>query len=145
MPKLRIVWDAPHQSFSSVNLKRVIIHACPQIKDVTWLVYAQNLETLCLSQMDGLEEIISNEFATEEKLINTFSRLKILVLHDLRNLKRVCEPNVKFSVLEYIIVEYCPELKKLPFNSNIGIPRTLKMIEGEKEWWERLEWKDETI
>ncbi|KAI3978343.1 hypothetical protein MKX01_013141 [Papaver californicum] len=109
MPKLRIVWDAPHQSFSSVNLKHVIIIGCPQIKDVTWLVYAQNLETLTLITMDGLEEIISNEFATEEKLINTFSRLKILRLRHLRNLKR-----------------------------------TLKMIEGEVEWWERLEWEDET-
>ncbi|KAI3962217.1 hypothetical protein MKX01_030767 [Papaver californicum] len=143
MPKLRIVWDAPHQSFSSVNLNLVRIRGCPQIKDVTWLVYAQNLESLYLSQMDGLEEIISNEFATEEKLINTFSRLKILVLQHLRNLKRVCEPNLKFSLLEDIIVESCPELKKLPFNSNIGIPRTL-MIQGEEEWWERLEWEDET-
>ncbi|KAI3965237.1 hypothetical protein MKX01_008948 [Papaver californicum] len=93
--------------------------------------------------MDGLEEIISNEFATEEKLINTFSRLKILELRHLSNLKRVCEPNVKFSLLENIKVECCPELKKLPFNSNIGIPRTLTMIEGEEEWWERLDWDDE--
>ncbi|KAI3965233.1 hypothetical protein MKX01_008944 [Papaver californicum] len=144
MPKLRFVWDAPHQSFSSVNLKVVIINGGHQIKDVTWLAYAQNLDKILLERMDGLEEIISNEFATEEKLINTFSRLKILELRHLSNLKRVCEPNVKFSLLENIKVECCPELKKLPFNSNIGIPRTLKMIEGEEEWWERLEWEDET-
>ncbi|KAI3962216.1 hypothetical protein MKX01_030766 [Papaver californicum] len=144
MPKLRIVWDAPHQSFSSLNLKRVSIRGCHQIKELTWLVYVQNIETLILDEMDGLEEIISNEFATDEKLINTFSRLKILELRHLSNLKRVCEPNVKFSLLKDIIVERCPELKKLPFNSNIGIPRTLKKISGEEEWWERLEWEDET-
>ncbi|KAI3965235.1 hypothetical protein MKX01_008946 [Papaver californicum] len=139
MPKLRILWDVPQQSFCSVNLIRVIIKSCPQLKDITWLIYAPNLEFLRLVELDGLEEIISNGFATEK---NTFSRLNHLILESLRNLKRVCDHNLQFFLLENFAVDKCPELKKLPFNTNSVIPRTLRMI-GEKQWWERLEWEDE--
>ncbi|KAI3994251.1 hypothetical protein MKX01_012508 [Papaver californicum] len=34
MPKLRIAWDMPRQSLYSVNLKRVLIRGCPQLKDI---------------------------------------------------------------------------------------------------------------
>ncbi|KAI3941742.1 hypothetical protein MKW92_021599 [Papaver armeniacum] len=144
MPKLRIVWDMPQQSrFYSVNLKHVTIQGCPRLKDTTWLIYAQNLEALSLIELDGLEEVISNGFATEEKLTNTFSRLNYLRLNSLRNLERVCDHNVKFFLLENVFVSECPQLKKLPFNTESVIPNTLKMIEGEEEWWESLEWEDE--
>ncbi|RZC48058.1 hypothetical protein C5167_040999 [Papaver somniferum] len=143
MPKLRIVWDVPQASFCSVNLKRVIIRGCPQLKDITWLIYAQNLRELILENLDGLEEIISNGFAAQEQLINTFSKLNYLVLRSVRNLKRVCDQNVKFFLLEKISVVGCPALKKLPFSANSMIPRTLNMIQGEKQWWESQEWEDE--
>ncbi|XP_026445319.1 probable disease resistance protein At5g63020 [Papaver somniferum] len=142
MPKLRIVWDVPQPSFCSVKLKRVIIRGCPQLKDITWLIYAQNLRELILENLDGLDEILSNGFAAEEKLINTFTKLNYLVLRSLKNLKRLCDQNVKFFLLEKISVVGCPALKKLPFNANSVIPRTLK-VEGKKQWWESLEWEDE--
>ncbi|KAI3910971.1 hypothetical protein MKW92_035601 [Papaver armeniacum] len=127
MPKLRIIWDVPQQSFCSVKLKRVIIRGCPQLKDITWLIYAQNLRELILENLDGLDEIISNGSAAEEKLINTFSKLNYLVLRSLKNLKRVCDQNVKFFLLEKISEVECPALKKLPFNANSVIPRALKI------------------
>ncbi|KAI3908406.1 hypothetical protein MKW92_030420 [Papaver armeniacum] len=128
MPKLRIVWDVPQQSFFSVSLKRVIITGCPGLKDITWLIYIQNLELLRLVEMDGLEDIISSGFAAEQKLITTFSRLSLLSLHSLKNLRRICDQNVKFFRLENILVLD---------------PWSLKKIEGEEQWWERLEWGDE--
>ncbi|RZC48057.1 hypothetical protein C5167_040994 [Papaver somniferum] len=144
MPKLRIVWDVPQQPrFYSVNLKHVTIQGCPRLKDTTWLIYAQNLEALSLIELDGLEEVISDGFATEEKLTSTFSRLNYLRLNSLRNLERICDYNVKFFLLENVFVSECPQLKKLPFNSNCVIPGTLRMIKGEEEWWESLEWEDE--
>ncbi|KAI3941737.1 hypothetical protein MKW92_021594 [Papaver armeniacum] len=143
MPKLRIVWDVPQRSFCSLSLKHVAIKGCPRLNDVTWLIYAQNLEVLFLVELDGLVEIVSDGFATQEKLKNTFSRLNHFRLGSLRNLKRVCDHNVKFFLLEKIYVVGCPELKKLPFNTSSMIPQTLQTIEGEKLWWERLEWEDE--
>ncbi|KAI3965236.1 hypothetical protein MKX01_008947 [Papaver californicum] len=126
---LSILWDVPQQSrFYSVNLKRVTIQG-----------------PLFLIELDGLEEIISDGFAAEKKLTNTFSRLNYLRINSLRNLERTYQHdyNVKFFLLENVFVSSCPQLKKLPFNTNSVIPRTLKMIKGEKEWWESLEWEDE--
>ncbi|RZC91163.1 hypothetical protein C5167_027225 [Papaver somniferum] len=143
MPKLRIVWNAPQQSFFSVNLKHVVINGCPRLRDITWLIYAPNLELLGLVELEALEEIISNAFATEENLRNTFSRLNHLRLVSLRNFKKICDHHVKFFHLEKIFVMDCPELKKLPFNTNNVIPQTLDKIEGGKTWWESLEWEDE--
>ncbi|KAI3905927.1 hypothetical protein MKW92_041325 [Papaver armeniacum] len=103
-------------------------------------MYAQNLELLLLVKLDGLEEIISTGFASEE--LNMFSKLNCLDLRSLRNLKCICDDNVNFFHLEKIAVKGCPELKKLPFNTSSTIPRTLKMIQGEEQWWERLEWEE---
>lgn len=145
MPKLQIVWDVPQRStFCFVNIKDVTIGECPKLKDVTWLIYAQNLEKLSLHSLHGLEEVISDGFAAEEMLTNTFSRLKLLILWYQPKLRRICSHNVKFFSLERIIVRDCRELKKLPFNFNSVIANTLQSIEGEKEWWKGLEWEDET-
>ncbi|CBI21701.3 unnamed protein product, partial [Vitis vinifera] len=39
----------------------------------------------------------------------------------------------------------CPNLRKLPFDSNIKISKNLEEIKGEQEWWAELEWEDQTI
>ncbi|XP_026379441.1 probable disease resistance protein At5g63020 [Papaver somniferum] len=144
MPELKIAWHVAQQSlFCFVNLKQVSIWCCPKLKDVTWLIYAQNLETLDLEYLDGLEEIISDGLAAKEKLKTTFSRLNSLSFFNIPKLKRICNHNVEFLCLEHIEVNRCPELKKLPFNTNSVIPRTLGKIEGDKKWWESLEWEDE--
>ncbi|KAI3986097.1 hypothetical protein MKX01_031212 [Papaver californicum] len=134
MPKLDIVWDVPQRStICFANLKVVSIARCPKLKDVSWLIYAQNLETLELHSLDKLEEIISTDrFAGEEMLMNNDSK------------KKICNHNVKFLVLESITAKKCPKLMKLPFDINSVIPTTLQWIQGHPQWWERLEWDDET-
>lgn len=42
-------------------------------------------------------------------------------------------------------VRGCPNLRKLPFDSNIKIHENLKEIEGEQAWWDEWEWEDQTI
>ncbi|KAI3941743.1 hypothetical protein MKW92_021600 [Papaver armeniacum] len=144
MPELKITWHVAQLSlFCFVNLKQVSIWCCPKLKDVTWLIYAQNLETLDLEYLDGLEEIISEGLAAKEKSKTTFSRLNSLSFISIPKLKRICNHNVEFLCLDHIEVNRCPELKKLPFNTNSVISRTLGKIEGEKQWWESLEWEDE--
>ncbi|KAI3958594.1 hypothetical protein MKW92_050581 [Papaver armeniacum] len=147
MRKLQIVWDVPQRSrttFCFMNLKDVEILSCPKLKDMSWLIYAQNLETLDLCLLDGLEEVISDGFAAEVKLTNTFSRLRRFRLYYLPKLKRICNPDVKFLSLENIHVRQCGKLKKLPFGTNSVISNTLQSIEGPRGWWEGLEWEDET-
>lgn len=145
MLKFKIVLDVPPRSrFCFANLKYVSIRRCPKLKEITWLIYAPNLETLYLEDLSELEEVISDGFAAEEKLKTTFSRLDSLSFNSIPKLKRICNHNVNVFSLERILVNGCPELKKLMFNTNTVILQTLKKIEGEKQWWESLEWEDET-
>ncbi|KAI3934644.1 hypothetical protein MKW92_035115 [Papaver armeniacum] len=148
MTKLNIVWDVPQRSsFCFQNLKVVSIsNSCPKLKDVSWLIYAPNLETLELYNIEKLEEIICTDRFPEEHILidNVFSRLKYLKLSELRSLKKICNPTVKFLVLESITAKACPQLMELPFDINSVIPNTLQWIEGHSKWWERLEWDDET-
>ncbi|KAI3953525.1 hypothetical protein MKW92_053868 [Papaver armeniacum] len=143
MPKLKIVWDVHQRStFCFRNLKdRCDIFSCPKLKDVSWLIYARNLETLSLHDLGELEDVISGNYAGE---IDVFSRLKYLKLDMLMNLKKICSHTVKFFFLEFITVKKCPQLMRLPFDINSDIPSTLQRIEGYQEWWEKLEWEDET-
>ncbi|KAI3965619.1 hypothetical protein MKX01_010576 [Papaver californicum] len=146
MPKLMIVWDMPQRStttFCFMNLKDVEILGCPKLKDMSWLIYAQNLETLDLCLLDGLEEVISDSFAAEEKLANAFSRLKRFRFYYLPKLKRICNHDTKLLSLEGIHVRQCGKLKKLPFGTNSVISNTLQSIEGRQGWWDGLEWEDE--
>ncbi|KAL6313564.1 hypothetical protein AAG906_006929 [Vitis piasezkii] len=50
-----------------------------------------------------------------------------------------------YHLAHVIHVVRCPNLRKLPFDSNIGISKNLEEIEGEGEWWDELEWEDQTI
>ncbi|RZC66049.1 hypothetical protein C5167_009744 [Papaver somniferum] len=137
--QLDIVCDMLQQSSCFVNLKHVRIMGCHELKDVSWLIYAQNLEILDMGYQNILEEIISYRFPGVTDCDITFRRLQTMKLYELGNLQRICNHNVKFPVLKHITVMYCPKLKKLPFD-----PRTLRKIEGQKEWWESLVWEDET-
>ncbi|KAI3867832.1 hypothetical protein MKW92_002949 [Papaver armeniacum] len=117
---LQIVWDVPQRStttFCFMNLKDVKILSCL---------------------------ITSDGFEAEEKLTNTFSRLRRFRLYYLPKLKRICNHDVKFLSLEHIHVRQCGKLKKLPFGTNSVISNTLQSIEGPRGWWEGLEWEDET-
>ncbi|KAI3981637.1 hypothetical protein MKX01_007557 [Papaver californicum] len=139
MSELNIVCDMLQQSLCLVNLKHVRIMGCHKLKDVTWLIYAQNLETLYLGCQSRLEEIISDRFPGLIDCNITFPRLQTLKLEELKNLQKISNHNVRFTMLKHIRVMDFPGLKKLPFDSG-----TLRRIEGENEWWESLEWEDET-
>ncbi|KAI3952465.1 hypothetical protein MKW92_019660 [Papaver armeniacum] len=130
-------YDTVKQSLCFVNLKHVTITGCDKLKDVSWLIYAYNIETLYLG-LQELEEIISDRFSRVTEFNINFPRLQTLILYNLRKLRSICNHNVNFPVLKHIGVMHCPNLKKLPFEA-----RTLRKIEGQKKWWESLEWEDE--
>ncbi|OVA10976.1 Disease resistance protein [Macleaya cordata] len=149
IPNLRIVWDEllPHHLFCSINLHYVEIVDCHALKDFTWLIYAKGLKELVLRSLNGLEEIISDGCALPPMLYekyssNSFSRLTTLDLILLPNLKSICKHTLAFPYLERIQGLQCPQLKKLPFDTN-SAKNTIREIRGETEWWESLEWEDE--
>ncbi|KAL5698035.1 mitogen-activated protein kinase kinase [Ranunculus cassubicifolius] len=93
-----------------------------------------------------LEEIILDRFAAvtiEDQ--NALSRLVKIELDNLPNLKSIVTTSFSFPCLQSIEVDTCPLLKKLPFASNNIHNSKLLEIQGETEWWEELEWEDQTI
>ncbi|RVW66937.1 putative disease resistance protein [Vitis vinifera] len=97
---------------------------------------------------DSLEEVIEVDESGVSEIesdLGLFSRLTHLHLRILQKLRSICGWSLLFPSLKVIHVVRCPNLRKLPFDSNIGISKNLEEIEGEGEWWDELEWEDQTI
>ncbi|KAL6334860.1 hypothetical protein AAG906_023665 [Vitis piasezkii] len=118
------------------NLVKVIICWC-SFWDLTWLIYAPSLEFVGWCDECGDSEI-------EQQNLSIFSRLVKLWLHDLPNLKSIYKQALPFPSLKEIHVVDCPNLRKLPLNSN-SATNTLKEIQGHRSWWEELEWEDDNL
>ncbi|XP_054816950.1 disease resistance protein RPS5-like [Prosopis cineraria] len=127
-------------------LQRVTIRECHSIHYLTWLKHAPLLNRLEISNCTSLEEVIKGEGSEEEKanVDSIFSSLVLLSLDDLPNLKSIHERVLSFSSLVSIEVYDCPNLKRLPFDSNSAKAK-LRLINGEPEWWDSLEWDNPAI
>ncbi|KAH9716005.1 putative disease resistance protein [Citrus sinensis] len=127
------------------SLNTVVLRSC-RGKDLTWLVFVQNLEQL---NMQGftMEEIISVDKLSDISEIirsehNFFARLEYLTMWRGTNLKSVYPNPLPFPKLKKIQVFHCRQLKKLPLNSSSAKGRRV-VIEGTKKWWEELQWEEQ--
>nr|DAD25286.1 TPA_asm: hypothetical protein HUJ06_026750 [Nelumbo nucifera] len=137
LPKLEII-ELPHMCLQ--NIEFIFITGCKVLEDLTWLIHSNKLERLRLVNLPRLKNIIN----AEEMLI-PFSNLRWIILVDLSALEDIYPGALPLPCLKEIRIEECPKLKKLPFDSNTAKNDTLMRIEGSKEWWEALEWDDESI
>ncbi|KAF8392339.1 hypothetical protein HHK36_022681 [Tetracentron sinense] len=143
LPNLKVVRAMSHCPCLQ-NLSFVDINNCDALKDLTWLLVIRSLETLIVSNSEGIEEIICGGVAKVEEEFITFSRLKTMELNALPKLKSIYRHALPFPSLKVMNVSQCPELKKLPLDSN-SAKNTLKRITGEQCWWNKLEWEDESV
>lgn len=124
------------------GLQRVTIYNCMQLGDLTWLILATNLASLCISACPQMKEIISATkcAGVSEKVasIKPFEKLEVLHLRYLIELESIYQDPLPFSSLKKITILGCPKLKKLPINA--------RNVEGHgwEFWWKELEWEDET-
>ncbi|PIA29040.1 hypothetical protein AQUCO_06300008v1 [Aquilegia coerulea] len=128
------------------KLHYVNLGGCHAIVDLSWLLLIPNLQTLWIWECGSLQEILSSSDKSGGAYDqNTFTNLKFLRLYELPNLLSICSMSaLPFPSLETVVVLNCPNLKRLPLDSN-SANNTLKKIEGEAEWWNGLEWANETI
>ncbi|GKV35613.1 hypothetical protein SLEP1_g43859 [Rubroshorea leprosula] len=99
------------------NLWTVDIQYCPNLKDITWIIWAPNLRNLTVYGCHRMEEII------ELKSIHRFA--------------------LSFPRLDVIEIVHCPKLRKIPLSRNSTKRRGI-IIRGAKQWWNELEWEDES-
>ncbi|KDO37610.1 hypothetical protein CISIN_1g0381651mg, partial [Citrus sinensis] len=128
------------------SLNTVVLRSC-RGKDLTWLVFVQNLKVLYIGFCGDMEEIVSVDKLRDISGIigserNFFAQLESLSVWRGINLKSVYPNPLPFPKLKKIEVRECRQLKKLPLNSSSAKERRV-VIEGSKEWWEELQWEDQ--
>lgn len=130
------------------HLSDVTILNCENLMKLTCLLYAPKLKFLYIGYCASLQEVIQVDecgVLEIESDLGLFSRLSHLYLEHLEKLRSICKWSILFPSLKVMNVVGCPHLRKLPFDSNIRNSKNLKEIGGEEEWWEKLEWADQTI
>uniref|UniRef100_A0A5B7BNC0 Uncharacterized protein n=1 Tax=Davidia involucrata TaxID=16924 RepID=A0A5B7BNC0_DAVIN len=142
--KFRIIWNHYHH-----NLREIHFSKCHSLLDLTCLIYAPSLQYLFVANCNSIEEIVKEndveiEKEEEENVEGMlFSRLTTLYLMHLPSLKSIYGQVLPFSSLVEIFVDDCPNLRKLPFDSNSA--KSIKKIQGKASWWDGLQWEDAAI
>ncbi|KAL6313593.1 hypothetical protein AAG906_006962 [Vitis piasezkii] len=132
------------------NLCDVEIFGCHKLLNLTWLICAPNLQLLSVEFCESMEKVIDDERSevleiVEVDHLRVFSRLVSLTLVYLPKLRSIHERALPFPSLRHILMLGCPSLRKLPFDSNTGVSKKLEKIMGDQEWWDGLDWEDQTI
>ncbi|ERN03891.1 disease resistance protein RPS2 [Amborella trichopoda] len=123
-------------------LKRLSLSSCSRLRSVFTTGMPQmltSLESVFIQECDEMEKVIDDEQEIEE---DAFPNLESVILRSLPKLRTICGRNLNWPSLKGIDVEKCPSLTRLPFDARSA--QCLKYIGGEKEWWEGLEWADQT-
>ncbi|XP_042465426.1 probable disease resistance protein At1g61300 isoform X2 [Zingiber officinale] len=124
------------------NLRQIFIHDCPMLKDVSWVLELPCLNFLQIEYCRKMKELISE--VGNSNSISSSSSVQSLILGYMPNLNCIANRPLHFPYLEYIDVKDCPELKRLPFGTEM-LKNRLKRIRGEEYWWNNLDWDDESI
>ncbi|CAN8312058.1 unnamed protein product [Cochlearia groenlandica] len=133
------------------NLSTLQLARCNGVKDLTCLLFAPNLNVLFVYFSNQIEDIISKEKAadivTEVEVGNIipFRKLERLEVYELPKLKSIYWSSLPFPCLRKFHIGKCPNLRKLPLNSNSGssiVGKELVIYYGEQYWTDKVEWED---
>ncbi|KAK7362941.1 hypothetical protein VNO77_05066 [Canavalia gladiata] len=110
------------------------------------LKYAPLLRFLRVECCGSIEEVVKEDGGSDSDDANNhiFSNLTRLILSSLPKLKSIHKKALSFPFLKFIRVLACPNLKKLPLNSNSAKDTLIRII-GEHDWWNNLEWEDPAL
>jgi hypothetical protein len=97
------------------------------------------LETLEIAWCGDLREIFP--FNTDKPNSKDFPKLKRIHLHELPSLHHICVVRMSAPNLETVKIRGCWSLTRLP---DIGNSNKVVECDCEKEWWDRLEWDDDS-
>ncbi|KAH7665978.1 P-loop containing nucleoside triphosphate hydrolase protein [Dioscorea alata] len=144
-----IIWrDLLPSDFFHV-LKQLLISGC-NLDNLAWVLHLPCLYQFQIkdcAKVETLFYIEEREIQQQEVSENrpTFPTLQILQLYNLPKLVSISNFALDFPRFPSLEVYQCLNLKKLPFKSDINNNQRMINIDCEREWWESLEWEDNTI
>jgi disease resistance protein RPS2 len=143
MMNLRSIWKGPVPLlWCFTNLKYLTLRTCPQLTTIFQKVvvdHLQNLEELTVDDCPSIKTIVSCETSAEHKTSwYLLPNLKRMSLHYVPELISISSGLHIAPTLEWLSFYNCPNLKKL-WNAEES-RESLARIEGERTWWEALEW-----
>ncbi|XP_051113380.1 uncharacterized protein LOC127239325 [Andrographis paniculata] len=156
--------SSPRTLLSFSSLKFLSIFECNKMKKLglplSLLGGLQNLEDLYVQRCEEIEEIfeVGNQPSSSSSSAQKFHlpKLKRLYLFQLPKLKSICDSTLLCSCIEYIKIEGCTQVKKLPmlfgefaanfdydydynYDSRRHRPLLIQIRRSEEEWWASLE------
>ncbi|XP_073104394.1 disease resistance protein RPS2-like [Elaeis guineensis] len=143
-----IIWKGAVAQEFLPNVRSLKLFGCYKLKNASWILHLPRLEFVHFYYCVELTHIIDDledgqgEIRSAE-LVRTFPRLNKFVLESLPNLRSIAGQPLAFPSLEHIEVNRCDKLEKLPFQPQIT--DSLREIRGSKNWWEGLEWDNDSI
>ncbi|KAL6314226.1 hypothetical protein AAG906_011977 [Vitis piasezkii] len=130
--------------FSRLRVMEVTL--CPSLKYLLayggFILSLDNLDEVSLSHCEDLGDLFlysSGDTSISDPVV---PNLRVIDLHGLPNLRTFCRQEESWPHLEHLQVSRCGLLKKLPLNRQSAT--TIKEIRGELEWWNQLEWDDDS-
>ncbi|KAH7666253.1 RNI-like protein [Dioscorea alata] len=141
-----IVWKGmvPQQFFC--NLQLLTINECRKLSSLSWVMRLPSLTELSVQVCEGIKELFTEEDGEIQQVSEapSFPNLRSLTLEHLPNLVSMSNQALDFPLLCSFPIFNCPNLKRLVFKPDI-VNKEFVQIHCVKEWWERLEWEDDTI
>ncbi|XVF11706.1 hypothetical protein REPUB_Repub08aG0050800 [Reevesia pubescens] len=144
MENLGSIWRGPNHYGCMSKLKFLALHTCPQLSNIfsdTLFGNFVNLEEIILEDCPQVTSLVSNASVKPRMSDEIFlPSLKRLLLLDLPELVSISNGLLIAPKLESIGFYNCPKLKsvsKLELSS-----KSLKIIKGEFQWWEDMNWNE---
>ncbi|EHA8590880.1 putative disease resistance protein [Cocos nucifera] len=143
LPNLRSIWEGNETPGSFGRIKNITLEGCDNVMHLfssNVLKLLNSLEELNIKVCDEMLEIVTGEVGNG---VIALPMLRRINLYKLSKLNRMWEGVLSLESLQAIEVTSCPSLRQLA----IDIEKTpeLEVIKGEREWWDSLEWQNDSI
>ncbi|KAJ3696955.1 hypothetical protein LUZ61_000660 [Rhynchospora tenuis] len=138
-----VIWKRLNPKDVFPKLQFLRFWNCIELTSISWVVDLPCIRELYVARCDNIKQLIRvHELKNSGVKVSPhlFPFLKTMSVEYNSKLKRISDPTITFPALEFLTVFHC-KLKKLPFNSS-NIPKKLKLISGDEEWWNNVEMED---
>ncbi|XP_022769623.1 uncharacterized protein LOC111313193 isoform X4 [Durio zibethinus] len=143
MENLWSLWRGPNRCGCMSRLKFLALHTCPQLRHIfsrTLFENFVNLEEIIVEDCPQVTSLVSRASVKPMMSNKFFPSLKRLLLLYLPRLVSISNGLLITPKLESIGFYNCPKLKSI---SKVELSsKTLKIIKGERQWWEDLNWNE---